>query len=240
MTSTSGSGARFGADSRQLRAVAALADDTRRTLFEMACDATEPLTREQAAAAVGISRKLAAFHLDKLVQAGLLVAAYDPGSRAHRLGRAPKAYRLADADVHISIPDRRPQTLARILVDALRTAQPNESAADAADRAAWEAGHRLAQSVRAGIRRPGRLSAERALAAAERVLREQGYQPIRESPSTLRLLNCPFSTLSAEATEVVCGLNERLITGLLDGLGATATKAEAAPRPRGCCVVVRG
>lgn len=240
MSSTSGSGARFGADPRQVRAVAALADDTRRELFEMACDAAEPVTREQAAAAVGISRKLAAFHLDKLVEAGLLVAAYDPASRAHRLGRAPKAYQPADADVHITIPDRRPQTLARILVDALRTAQPTESATHAAHRAAWEAGHRLAESVRAGLRHPRRLSAERALAAVERVLREQGYQPIRESPDKLKLLNCPFRTLGAEATEVVCDLNQRLITGLLDGLHPTAAKAEVMPHPGGCCVAIRG
>lgn len=128
------------------------------------------------------------------------------------------------------VPDRRPETLARVLVHALTAARPLVSGGGA-QRAAWDAGYRLAVAVRAGLRRPGRLSPERALTAAEHALREQGYQPIRESPGTVRLLNCLFQPLSAEATEFVCGLNERLVSGLLDGLDATTARADLASRP---------
>src|SRR4051812_23000871 len=53
-------------------AIAALEDDVRRALFEHVRGAAQPVTRESAAAAIGISRNLAAFHLDKLVELGLL------------------------------------------------------------------------------------------------------------------------------------------------------------------------
>src|SRR4051794_1510584 len=59
-------------DVSAVSAVAALSDPIRRALFEAIRRAPDALTREQAAAAVGISRKLAAFHLEKLVAVGLL------------------------------------------------------------------------------------------------------------------------------------------------------------------------
>lgn len=102
-----------------ITAVAALADDVRRGLYAAVRAADRPLTREEAAAAVGISRKLAAFHLDKLVEAGLLLAGARPDG--HRVGRAPKAYRLAATDIRISIPPRRHDLLADILLDAVLT-----------------------------------------------------------------------------------------------------------------------
>ena len=54
-----------------IKAVAALSDDTRRGMYVFIRAARQPVTRDEAAASVGISRKLAAFHLDKLVDAGL-------------------------------------------------------------------------------------------------------------------------------------------------------------------------
>ena len=54
-----------------IRAVAALDDEFRRGMYAFIRKARRPVTREEAAASVGISRKLAAFHLDKLVEADL-------------------------------------------------------------------------------------------------------------------------------------------------------------------------
>ena len=53
------------ADPGTLSAIAVLADDLRRRMYEFIRRADGPVTRDEAAAAVGISRKLAAFHLDK-------------------------------------------------------------------------------------------------------------------------------------------------------------------------------
>jgi predicted ArsR family transcriptional regulator len=73
-----------------MAAIALLADELRQRLYRFIAAQPHPVTRDQAAAAVGISRKLAAFHLDKLVAAGLPEAVTPhPASRRHGLGRAP-------------------------------------------------------------------------------------------------------------------------------------------------------
>jgi predicted ArsR family transcriptional regulator len=218
-----------------VRAVAALEDPSRRELYRFIRARAQPVTREQAAAAIGISRKLAAFHLDKLVQAGLLVAAYDRAARTQTLGRAPKAYRPADIQVSVSIPERQPTALAELLIDAVLTARPDETPRDAALRVAEEHGRTLGDEARAAAR-PGRVGAERALTLAATTLRSRGYEPFRVSPTCVRMRNCPFEPLAHQATDLVCGMNHRLMTGLLDGLQAQGVRAVLAPRPGACCV----
>src|SRR4051794_4597364 len=75
--------------SAAIATIAALDDQVRARLYATVRAAGGPVTREQAAAEVGISRKLAAFHLEKLVDAGLLDSG--PDIRIpRRVGRAPK------------------------------------------------------------------------------------------------------------------------------------------------------
>jgi predicted ArsR family transcriptional regulator len=62
-------------DRQAMAAIALLADELRQRLYRFVAAQPGPVTRDQAAAAVGISRKLAAFHLAKLVSAGLLETA---------------------------------------------------------------------------------------------------------------------------------------------------------------------
>ena len=222
-------------DVAAVRAVAALEDPTRRALFAVTRSAKEPVTREQAAAALGISRKLAAFHLDKLVDVGLLEADYHAGSRARVLGRIPKGYRPASIDVSISIPERKPAALAALLIDAVQSVRPGESAREAANRLSYERGRAAGQSARTAGR-PGRLGAERALTISEAHLRERGFEPVRISARCVQLRNCPYQPLASQATELVCGLNHRQLTGFLNGLQAHAVEAVSKPRPPQCCV----
>lgn len=106
-------------DEDGLRAAVALGDGLRRRMYEFVRRAPEPVTRDEAAGHVGISRKLAAFHLDKLVEAELLTAGYGrPGPRG--VGRAPKVYLPSGRDVRVSIPQREHGLLAAILLDAVR------------------------------------------------------------------------------------------------------------------------
>ena len=106
---------------RQLAAIALLADELRQRLYRFVAAQPNPVTRDQAAAAVGISRKLAAFHLDKLTAAGLLeTAAPDPASRRPGPGRAPKAYQPAAAEVAVSVPQRRYDLLGEVLAPGHR------------------------------------------------------------------------------------------------------------------------
>ena len=56
----------------QLDRVAALAEPVRRRLYDVVAHAGGPVDRDTAAAEAGIGRPLAAFHLDRLVAAGML------------------------------------------------------------------------------------------------------------------------------------------------------------------------
>ena len=222
-----------------IRAVAALDDDLRRRMYGYCRAAGHPVTRDEAAAHVGISRKLAAFHLDKLVDAGLLRAQYGPVGGVRRVGRAPKVYEPTNEPVRVAIPERRHDLLAELLLDAVLTERADEQAADSALRVARDRGADLGVHERDSAR-PGRLGAERALTLAEVVLARRGFEPYRETPTAVRLRNCPFHPLAAKAPGLVCGINHAFLTGFLAGLGATTVQAVLVPTPGECCVRLAG
>ena len=221
-----------------IAAVAALDDDVRHALYRCVRDARRPITREQAAAAVGISRKLAAFHLDKLVAVGLLRTRYESAGTPRRVGRAPKVYELSGDDVSVCVPARRPVLLAEILLDAVLTARASEEPDRAARRVARGYGERLGAAEREQVR-PGRLGAERALALAGTVCERYGFEPGPSDAGAVRLRNCPFHPLAARAPELVCAVNHEFLSGLLDGLGARGVDAVLEPSPGECCVELR-
>jgi predicted ArsR family transcriptional regulator len=223
-----------GDEPRALGAVAALADTVRRALFEHVRRSSSAVTREDAAAAVGISRKLAAFHLDKLVAAGLLEAR--AGNADRRVGRPPKTYAPADVDIRLSIPPRRHDLLAEVLVDAVGRVRHGEDAATAALRTAGERGRDAGTAARP---RGARLGLERALVALRPLLERLGYQPDGPGAGPLRLRNCPFAPLAGRAPELVCGLNRSYLAGVLEGLGAGPLEAVLAPAAGQCCVELR-
>ena len=68
-------------------AISMLEDPVRARLYAAVRQAGEPVTREDAAAQAGISRKLAAFHLEKLVDAGCSSRKPTSGSRVASAGR---------------------------------------------------------------------------------------------------------------------------------------------------------
>jgi predicted ArsR family transcriptional regulator len=218
-------------------AIAALDDDVRRALYEHVRHAGMPVSREQAATAVGISSKLAAFHLDKLVDLGVLRSGFGPAS-TRRVGRAPRLYEPADADIAVRLPERSPELLASILVEAVTTEQPDERAQDAVLRVAAERGVALGTAERTRLR-GGRVGAERALATSEELLARQGFEPFREDGS-VRLRNCPFHPMAGVAPALVCGLNRAYLAGVIEGLDAgDRVTASLAPRPGECCVELR-
>ncbi|MYS88820.1 transcriptional regulator [Streptomyces sp. SID5464] len=215
--------------------VSVLGEDSRRRMFAFIRRARRAVTRDEAAASVGISRKLAAFHLDKLVDAGLLRARYETPGGIRKVGRQPKVYEPTDTQLTVSIPDRRHELLADLLLDAVLTEGTDENAAQAAVRTAGQRGRQMGEAERDRTR-PGRLGAERGLTACESMLDEHGYEPVRETPTHLRLRNCPFHPLAAKAPDLVCGMNHAFLTGYLDGLRIGGVQAVLAPRPGECCV----
>jgi predicted ArsR family transcriptional regulator len=176
--------------------------------------------------------------LDKLVDARLLNGRPDAEARTRKVGRTPKVYETSATEIQINIPAREHVLLADILLDAVLSEGGSGRAAQAVVRAAAERGQQLGR----GQRRPGRagrLGAERALALAEDTLRQLGFQPSRESATTVRLRNCPFHPLAAKAPELVCELNRAFIDGYLTGIDARTVDAVLESRAGQCCVQLR-
>jgi predicted ArsR family transcriptional regulator len=202
--------------------VAALADRSRRALYDYVRRQDHPVGREEAAEAAGMSRRLAAFHLDKLVRAGLLRARYQaPLGRPRGPGRAPKVYEPADDGLSVTVPERRYELLAEILADAV--ADDPAHVEDAARRHARQ--HGTAYGRRWADEGGGLVGALAGL----------GFEPdVRAEPILLE--NCPFRSVATRHTELVCGLNHAFLAGLVDGLGVRGVTATLAPRPGACCV----
>jgi predicted ArsR family transcriptional regulator len=202
---------------------AALADPIRRALYDHVRRQDHPVSREEAAEAVDISRNLTAFHLDKLVDAGLLRSRYEspPGPRGR--GRTPKVYEATGAGLSLTVPPRRYDLVGSILADAI-AAEPTDARAAAVDRAR-EVGRRL------GADRPR----GKGLAAASSALADLGFDPRPDGPSAIVMDNCPFHSLAQHQPELICGLNVAFLTGLLEGLDVDA-EAVLQPRPGRCCV----
>jgi predicted ArsR family transcriptional regulator len=220
-----------------LAAAAVLADDMRRRMYAFIRRADGPVTRDEVAAEVGISRKLAAFHLDKLAAAGLLRTSFARAGGLRRAGRSPKRYEPAEVDLQVSIPPREHTLLAGILVDAM-LATPGDSAALAALSAAAQRGRELGRAERAAAR-PGRLGAERALTLASGFLGASGFEPVRAAPTLVLLRNCPFHPFAGQARDLVCGINRAFLNGFLAGLEAESATAVLNPSPGHCCVELR-
>jgi predicted ArsR family transcriptional regulator len=219
-----------------VRAIAALSDDLRRRLYEFARVARRPVNRDEAASAVGISRKLAAFHLDKRVEVGLLrFGFHNPGVAR---GRPPKVYVPADVSVEVSVPARRHQLLAEILAGAMVTDDQPGSVRAASMQVAHDRGLFAAGEIPEAARR-GRIGAERAMTLAEQVLTACGFEPYRIEAGRIRLRNCPFHPLAGAMPDLVCGLNQAFASGVLAGLPTDAVHAALEPAAGECCVELR-
>jgi predicted ArsR family transcriptional regulator len=214
--------------------LAGLGEGLRHELLELVRRSPRPVSRDEAAAQAGISRKLAAFHLDKLVELGLLRPVSGSPDRPRRVGRAPKLYTAGSTEVHVSIPPREHGLLAEILAEAVAAESPPGEVARAAREVAQQRGRELGRA-----QRPEAGGAAAPLGLAERVLARKGFEPYRAAPGVLRLRNCPFHPLSVQATELVCGINHAYVSGLLEGLEASAARALLRPEAGECCVEIR-
>jgi predicted ArsR family transcriptional regulator len=224
---------------RDAEALGSLEDELRRELYLHVRRAARPVTREEAAAATGISRKLAAFHLDKLVDRGLLTFTYarPPGRGGRGAGRPAKHYEPSDREFDVSIPERRYDLLGTVLLRALRSKDERELGDEAARRAARDTGLEIGRSERRrrGIARPG---PERAMTVTADVLEERGYEPYRDERGCVRLRNCPFHALAEQDRDLVCHMNEQLVDGVVRGLGNETVRVVFDPVPGECCVRV--
>jgi predicted ArsR family transcriptional regulator len=217
-----------------IEAIAALQDPVRRRLYEYVAAQGREVGRNEAAEAAGVGRTLAAHHLDKLAEAGLL----DSGSRrltgrsGPGAGRPAKVYTRARAERAVSLPARDYRTAAELLAEAAEEA--------GADTALHRAARRRGEALRDGAAPCASLEEAVVLLAA------RGYEPhVEEVPdgggpaasgAAVRMRNCPFHAVSERFPPLVCGMNLALLEGLIGSGGGLRARMDA--RPGQCCVVV--
>ena len=219
-----------------LASLSTLDDPVRRRLYEVVTGRDGPVGRDEAAAAAGVGRALAVYHLDKLVEAGLLTASYQrpPGRSGPGAGRPAKLYARSDREFAVIVPPREYELAARLLVDVVES-DPTDHSRAALGEAAHRLGATLGSRFRAGA--SGRATAG---PDVEGVLTQQGYEPGRGHDGVIRLRNCPFHQLAERHRDVVCGMNLALVEGLVAGLGADDWRPVLDPRPGHCCVAIGG
>ncbi|MFF7650256.1 helix-turn-helix transcriptional regulator [Streptomyces sp. NPDC007983] len=220
---------------KEIEAIAALQDPVRRRLYEYVVAQGREVGRNEAAEAAGVARTLAAHHLDRLAEAGLL----ESGSRrltgrsGPGAGRPAKVYTRARAERAVSLPARDYRTAAELL-------------AEAAEQAGLDAGLCVAARRRGEALR-GSAAPCGDLEEAMEMLAARGYEPHVEdaegakgAPGTaarvVRMRNCPFHAVAERFPPLVCGMNLALLEGLLGTDGRVRARMEA--RPGECCVVV--
>jgi predicted ArsR family transcriptional regulator len=217
-----------------LEALAVLLEPRRRQLYRYVERQPNAVSRDQAADALGISRSLAAFHLDKLVGAGLLEADFRrlTGRSGPGAGRTAKLYRRSRLDVSVSVPHRDFELLARLLAESASSDRTDAPGLEPA----MTYGRTLGTQARE--RDHGPTTPARLLATMEGVLDDLGFEPYRASAVEVRLRNCPFDPLARQHTPVVCGVGQALMEGLAEGVGEDRLHVRREPHPDRCCGVI--
>jgi predicted ArsR family transcriptional regulator len=210
----------------QLSAVASISDPTRRALYDYVSRSAVPAGRDEAAAALGIPRGTAAFHLERLVESGILEAEFQrrSGRSGPGAGRPAKLYRAAAGEISASVPERHYDLVAELLSSAVdesgRTGNP---IVETLEQVSTEFGRALGASE-------GSLDA---------VLESTGYEPVDDDAGGLLLSNCPFHRLARSHTQTICGANVALLQGAAEGAGECDRRVDFEPRTDGyCCVRV--
>jgi predicted ArsR family transcriptional regulator len=220
-----------------IEAVALLEEPNRQRLYDLVVASHAPVGRDDAAAALGISRELAAFHLDRLAVAGLLETEYRrrSGRTGPGAGRPAKLYRRGGREVAVSLPPRHYDLAADLMATALDRLG-DRTAIDAVTAVARERGTAAGAEARqnAGAR-SGRRRLQTALLDT---LRGSGYEPEIETRSgQVSLRNCPYDALVSDHRTLTCGMNLAWAEGVVDGLADSGLRPELAPKPGYCCVV---
>ena len=223
-----------------LASLSSLDDPVRQRLYAVVSGRAEPVGRDDAAEAAGISRALAAYHLDKLVEAGLLTATYDrpEGRTGPGAGRPAKLYSRSDREFVVSVPPREYELAARLLVRAVES-DPSGRCRTALNAAAYQLGQELGSQLEPAQSSPSDTAGGTpALSDLETVLGRHGYEPERRSHDVTRLRNCPFHQLAQEHKDTVCAMNLALIDGVTASLRASTLRPALDPQPGYCCVAI--
>src|SRR5215472_3764191 len=222
-------------DAADVAAVGLLADPTRRRLYLYLRERQEPVGREEAARDTGIKPRLAAFHLDRMTEAGLLKVEYRrlSGRVGPGAGRPAKVYSLASRSFSVEIPQTRYALAASMMATALSDTGQGADGAESLQDVATAVGERLGDEIRRQVRtKPARLD------AVKNKLKQLGYEPQVQDSGEWTMRNCIFAELSMSHRELVCPMNAAFMTGLLSGAQLPSLRVERRTAPPGCCVLI--
>ncbi len=208
------------ADQRVIAAISSINDPTRRALYDLVIE-RQPLARDDAADALGLPRSTVAFHLDRLVDAGLLATTTErrSGRTGPGAGRPAKLYSLASGEVAVSVPPRQYDLMADVLATAIETVGDIEPPAAAVQRVARARGREAGGDGR----------------TLDDVLVETGYRPVSDDDGTI-LRNCPFHALAADHRGLVCAANHAFLCGVAEMTGVAPSSVVLEPAASTCCV----
>jgi predicted ArsR family transcriptional regulator len=179
--------------------------------------------RDEAAAALGIPRTTAAFHLDKLTEEGLLATCFErrSGRTGPGAGRPAKLYHRSEREIDLTLPERQYAVAGRLLAAAVVDAEKSGgSPREAVNRRAREYGESLGRTVDEG--------------SVDQILKAHGFEP-RPEKDGIALTNCPFQRIAKDQPQLVCGMNLHLLAGLISTLDIPY-EARLEPSPGQCCV----
>jgi predicted ArsR family transcriptional regulator len=215
--------------------LAALADPIRRRLYRFVMGEPGAVSREQGAAGVGVPGHTAKFHLDRLVDDGLLDVEFRrlSGKTGPGAGRPAKLYRRSRRQIALSLPQRSYDLLSTILARGVEEAVAHGTPmGDVTSRVSRDEGHRI------GAAAVQEVAEDEPLRRLARTLQPHGYEP-RIADERMVLENCPFDTVARDHTDLVCGLNREFVDGVAEGLGCTGLAVSLEPSPGRCCVSAR-
>jgi predicted ArsR family transcriptional regulator len=229
----------FDGFAQRVNRVSALADPIRRALYHFVAHQPGAVSRDQAAAGLDIPRHTAKFHLDKLVDEGLLVPEFKrlTGRSGPGAGRPAKLYRRVRKEVNVTLPRRRYDLAGHVLADTLERVQAGTPLEQAIDDAAENAATIVVDSWPL----TGSSDVERMTG----VLARLGYEPRPDGTADgnadirgIRLSNCPFQQLSDDHAALICPINSRFIEAMSDRVGCTDVRPASVDRGTGCCVAL--
>jgi predicted ArsR family transcriptional regulator len=208
-----------------------LADPIRRALYHFVAHQPGAVSRDQAAAGLDIPRHTAKFHLDKLVDEGLLVPEFKrlSGRTGPGAGRPAKLYRRVRKEVNVTLPRRRYDLAGHVLADTLERVQAGTPLDQAIQDAADNAANIVVESWP-----PTESSDEERMTD---LLARLGYEPRPESDG-IGLSNCPFQQLSDDHTDVIGPINRQFIEAVGRRLDCTDVHPTSVDRGTGCCVAL--
>ena len=223
----------------RIAAIASLDQPLRMQLYKLLADEGGWVTRDEAADHLGAPRSVAAFHLDKLADAGVVEVTFErtSGRTGPGAGRPSKVYRLALDELSASMPDRHYDLAGRLLADAVAESATNGTPVDEClQRTARATGRAMGVEARTGATGDD----EPGLATVVETLNRSGYESELHDNGEIALSNCPFHRLAEEHRALVCGMNLDFISGVVEGLNpAPELQAHLDPQPGSCCVRLR-